>query len=303
MAAKTTKPEKKIPAPEMPEILPSAVGAVAYSSSSLDKGQLANYRLTLSVSESKAEYALFNDQREILLLNARENERNLSRNEFLDQVVFDDPTLKQNFKGIDVVSHTTRWLIVPIEHLSDGSDAWYLETQHDIDSNTDSIMRDTIGSLGLTVLFAISQEFHKRAEFYFKKFRIHHVAVPLLHESQRVHIAMGKTASLHIAFFEDGFFCIAFGEQGLLLCNEFSTTHAEDVLYYTLNVLQNLKLNPDLTPLYATGRGELRNKSMQMLQNYFASFVDARSFFPLQPLLNSVGLWHDQFCQLLLKPI
>jgi hypothetical protein len=278
-------------------------GGASFVSTTFDRSMVGTYRLTFSISEDGLDYGIWNDNRELLLLKSYANERNLPRNEFLDQVAFSDEILKETFKSTDIISQTRRWLLVPNEHYTDGCEPQFLETLHAIERNEDHFAHDALKTLNLNVVFAISQQLYKRCEFYFKHFTFHHVTTPLLLESQRVHTALGQRASMHLAMFEHSFYCIVFGDNGLLLCNEFQTAHAEDVLFYTLSIAQNLTLNLDDTALYFTGRGALKKKTQPLLAEYFKHVVDPDLHFQRQPGLNKMGYHHHQFVHLLFRNV
>lgn len=278
-------------------------GNVAFVSNTFDRSLVGTYRLSFSVSDDGVDYAILNDNREVLLLKSYQNERNLPRNEFLDQIAFSDEILKENFKGVDLVVHTKRWLLVPAEHYTEGCEPLFLETIHPVERDQDHFAHDHLKTLSLYVVFAINQQLYKRCQFYFKQFTFHHVAAPLLLESQRVHTALGQRASVHITLFDSHFYCTVFGDNGLLLCNEFTAKHPQDVLFYVMSVVQNMTLNPEDTAIYLTGRGKLKQDSTELLGEYFRHMVNAEQHFQRQPALNKAGLHHQQFVHLLFRNV
>jgi hypothetical protein len=124
-----------------------------------------------------------------------------------------------------------------------------------------------VRSAGCIALFALSQEKEKLYLSFFPAIKIMHAAMPLLENvltndknesSEKAYLNI-RPKSMELVFTKNG---------NLLYYNTFSHTTSEDVIYYLLFALEQLKLNPETIALQLMGEVEKNDGVYSIVHKY-----------------------------------
>jgi len=130
-------------------------------------------------------------------------------------------------------------------------------------------------TVGCFAVFALSQEKEKLYRSFFPAIKIIHVAMPLLESvltndknesSEKAYLNI-RPKSMELVFVKNG---------NLLYYNTFSHTTSEDVIYYLLFALEQLKLNPETIALQLLGDVEKNDGVYSIIHKYVRNI----SFMP-----------------------
>ncbi len=133
------------------------------------------------------------------------------------------------------------------------------------DSNV--LLSSKVRSAGCFAVFALSQEKEKLYRSFFPDIKIMHAAMPLLESvltndknenSEKAYITI-RPKSMELAFTKNG---------SLLYYNTFNYTTSEDVIYYLLFALEQLKLNPETIALQLMGEVEKNDSVYSIIHKY-----------------------------------
>ncbi len=130
-----------------------------------------------------------------------------------------------------------------------------------------TVLSAKVRSAGCFAVFALSQEKEKLYHSFFPAIKIMHAAMPLLESvltndknesSEKAYIVI-RPKSMELAFTKNG---------SLLYYNTFSHTTSEDVIYYLLFALEQLKLNPETIVLQLIGDVEKNDGVYSIIHKY-----------------------------------
>jgi hypothetical protein len=133
--------------------------------------------------------------------------------------------------------------------------------------DSDVFLSAKVRSAGCFAVFAISHEKEKLYRSFFPAIKIMHVAMPLLESvltndknesSEKAYITI-RPKSMELVFTKNG---------SLLYYNTFSHTTGEDVIYYLLFALEQLKLNPEIIALQLMGEVEKNDSVYSIIHKY-----------------------------------
>ena len=273
-----------------------------YVSNSFEGNYLSIYKLILSANEFSIDYALVNQLHEVMLLRLNPNEQKLPLNEFLDKICFSDELLKNRFESIEVVVHSPRWTLVPLEFFPNGYEYNYLSIFCDTDPEQDAYYRDLVRPVGLNTVYCMDKDFHSKCDFYFKKCTFRHCITQHLLHSQKLHQKLGSRYTANVELYEKTLTYSVFREKVLLFCNRFQANFPEDFLYYVLATNQSLGIREREIVMMLTGKSSFKDSVEKLLKQQFPRFENARQHFPRQSSFNSANFFHDEFSYFLFKP-
>lgn len=133
------------------------------------------------------------------------------------------------------------------------------------DSNV--LLSAKVRSAGCFAVFSLSQEKEKLYRSFFPAIKIMHEAMPLLESvltndknesSEKAYITI-RPKSMELVFTKNG---------SLLYYNTFNYTTSEDVIYYLLFALEQLKLNPETIALQLMGEVEKNDSVYSIIHKY-----------------------------------
>lgn len=132
---------------------------------------------------------------------------------------------------------------------------------------SDVFISAKVRSAGCIAVFALSQEKEKLYLSFFPAIKIMHAAMPLLENvltndknesSEKAYLNI-RPKSMELVFTKNG---------NLLYYNTFSHTTSEDVIYYLLFALEQLKLNPETIALQLMGEVEKNDGVYSIVHKY-----------------------------------
>ena len=130
-----------------------------------------------------------------------------------------------------------------------------------------TVLSAKVRSAGCFAVFAFSQEKEKLYRSFFPAIKIMHAAMPLLESvltndknesSEKAYLHI-RSKSMELAFTKNG---------SLFYYNTFSHTTSEDVIYYLLFALEQLKLNPETIVLQLMGEVEKNDGVYSIIHKY-----------------------------------
>ena len=132
---------------------------------------------------------------------------------------------------------------------------------------SDVVLSAKVRSAGCVAVFTLSQEKEKMYRSFFPALKIMHAAMPLLESvltndknesSEKAYLHI-RAKSMELVFTKNG---------NLLYYNTFNHTTSEDVIYYLLFALEQLKLNPETIALQLMGDVEKNDAVYSIIHKY-----------------------------------
>ncbi len=156
-------------------------------------------------------------------------------------------------------------------------------------NGNDTILSAKVRSARCIAVFTFSQEKEKLYRNFSPAIKIMHVAVPLLESvlvndknenTEKAYLCI-RPKSIELAFTKNG---------SLLYYNTFNYTTSEDVIYYLLFALEQLKLNPETINLHLLGEVEKNDSFYSIIYKYVrnVSFMKRNSRFEFSYRFNEL---------------
>ena len=174
--------------------------------------------------------------------------------------------LKGEFQEYAIGYQTPKYGLVPLTLFKPEELSTYAKFQFVLDDG-EQLAYNELSAQGLVIIYAISSKIKRLLEEHFHGILYRHAAYfgityyTALYKNQpgeHIHLNVwGQTAE---------FYVIMNGQ--LQLCTQFNFESNEDLLYFTLNVYEQLGLNPEKVPLKASGEMDKDLESWQLLEKY-----------------------------------
>lgn len=246
------------------------------------KADAGSYHVYAFVSDAEFVLAVIDSKRRLMALRRKQNVRNLSTLDFLDECALQEDLLKVHYGKAQLVVQASQWLVAPEEVNKLVEPARHLETCFTL-TPTDRVITDIVSPLKAVVNYALPVEFEKKTLYYLKEHTTRHSLTELMLLCIKLHPLLKKTLTLAVAFFPSRVALVLLQDKKLLLVNQYETRTADDVMYYTAAALQATGVPlTDLTA-YAVGHSSYRNDAEKMLKELVPGWTSVNTLFPAVP--------------------
>lgn len=202
----------------------------------------------------------------------------------LQKAVYDCPDILLDYPRIDILVDTPRVLLLPPDHPTDPDklaemfDSLYPHDELEIIATHTADPGHPNMPIVATGLPTELTGFLRRT---FDRPHITHRITPLI-QFFGLKNRLGNSGKLHIHLSPRRTSAIAFGNDGLLMANTYTTPTVEDALYYTLAAARLLEYNNDSDTVIISGDNTLRDALLPALRRYIANAIPA--IFPAAAL-------------------
>ena len=204
---------------------------------------------------------LRNDLKKFIVLGEYE----IRPNAQIDSLFNFKEQLQGNFAHSAIGYQTSHFTIVPAPLFKTDRAIEYANFQ--FDKREGKVIYDVLSTHGLVVVYAIPQLAYNTIAAYFPDARVHHAASYTI--SHYLNLYKNKPGEhLHAQIWRNRIELIAIKNGKLLLYNTFSFETKEDLLYFVLNIYEQLGLNPESVPLKISGEIEKGNPVWELLLAY-----------------------------------
>ncbi len=186
-----------------------------------------------------------------------------STQDALEEAVYDNPLLLSQFKRIDCMIDTERFLIVPAERVGDAPDM-LASLYGDDEFET---LCDRLDNAGATLASAVPRRCVSFLKRTFGTPRITHRLTPLFryfgHRTR-----FGNAARLHVHLREGACDIMAVVGDNLIMANSYKVCAISDVVYFTLAVAESLEFDSERDRVLISGDTVAREELMTTLRRY-----------------------------------
>ena len=244
----------------------------------------ASYELSLLVG-SDSLYCLVNDaQLNVLALKSFHFDhpnRDASSASNLKAIFFEDPILKETYRVTKIAFTTPHFTFVPSKFYDADNRRTYFDNLTDLRSE-DETEADSLRNPELKNVYLIDRQLLATASTLFPTARQSHVFTSLILGFQK--IAEHRSGHQVFANVRDGWLQMLFFDgRDLIFANAFSFKTPQDIVYFLLNVYEQFKLNPEVTPLSIGGSLTEDSDIFKFIYRYIrhVGFVVAPPYFRL----------------------
>ncbi len=191
------------------------------------------------------------------------SEKFLSRR--FDEWVKSEKIVENSFAEVEINYFTRQFTLVPEEFFQ-------FEKQNEManllfeNKNSNQLFHNHIGNLKADLIAAIPADLILKFDSIFEKYSLFHSAVGLLQKSTE---QFGKGVACMLNFYRSSFFTALLKNGRLLLANSYNYQHPNDVLYYTMTILEQHQLQANNCRLVLSGNISEDDEKDKMLRRYF----------------------------------
>jgi hypothetical protein len=221
----------------------------------LDINSTENYELSIQVSPEGFAFCLLDTIRnKYVFFRAFEPEENkFFTADTLDEMISKDDFLTKRYKKVNAVVPSQRFTLVPTPLFDPAKKEEYFYFNHPNEDN-ELILNNKITDPDAFVIYSASKPVISLINKYFPGVHPYHQLKPLFHHISHCRKSISGSY-IHIHIDREFFNLIIFKENQLSFCNSFTYRNISDILYFVMNVFQNLGIKQEET-IHFSGKTE-----------------------------------------------
>tara|TARA_B100000683_G_scaffold74436_1_gene73201 strand:+ start:2440 stop:3294 length:855 start_codon:yes stop_codon:yes gene_type:complete len=201
------------------------------------------------------------------------------------------------YKSVDIYYCGGRLTLVPEELYNPDETITYFKFNSRL-SNEESVMSELLSGTNIQCIYSINKTLKTALEDRFTNLSIKHqfsLKLPFV-----LDITADKSPNVFIHLYSGNFQISIIENKELLLYNEYKYLRKEDFLYYCLNSMEQLGLNPEYTTLILAGNSIEMEEILKLMSEYIRT-VKLLEFKPKlhNPSFLSQIKVHEQMYQLI----
>lgn len=172
--------------------------------------------------------------------------------------------LSNSYKNITVLCASQKDTLIPTTDFDKFNIEDYIKFNFQTIDN-EVVLYDDLVDLEITNVYTINQSLLKTLNNLWPGFIIRNQKSDLLTHFFKHN---GQAQNVYVNTRQDCFDCIVFNEKGLLFSNSFYYNSAQDYIYYLMNVVKQLGLNPEELNLFLSGEIEKEGAIFNFIYRY-----------------------------------
>lgn len=239
------------------------------------------YELSLLVGADSVYYLVNDAQLNVLALKSfhfdHRRDKNASVN--LKAVFIEDEMLKLPYSVTKIVFTTPHFTLIPTKFYEDKSRMTYFDNLTSL-SGQDQLECDVIKSIESNNVYLVDSALVAAMKSTFPHAQQHHYMTALIQGFQK--IAARRDGHQVFANIRDGQVQVLFFDsKDLVFANSFPFRTPQDLVYFILNVYEQFKLSPEVTPLSISGSLTEDSDIFKFIYRYvrYINFVGTPPYF------------------------
>lgn len=238
---------------------------------SFDLNKTKEYNLSIQVNLDGFSFFIVNPNENQLVAFKHEhlhisNENFIARrlNEWLEK----EELLSHQYGYIQIVHWTKKFALVPYDWADDNNEEKLVQLLFN-EETKDEIEINSLKDHGKSLVFTIPSQLQRSLRNRYPDCSIFHPLKKISNNLPELHLRNGF--GLVLAISQENFYLLLYNKEDILLMNQYNYSHANDVVYYVLSVLRQLKISPRNTELWLSGTIKKEDEIKKSLQSYFDS--------------------------------
>jgi hypothetical protein len=239
------------------------------------------YELSLLVGADSVYYLVNDAQLNVLALKSFhfDHRREKSASVNLKSVFIEDEMLKLPYNVTKIVFTTPHFTLVPTKFYDDKSRMTYFDNLTSV-SGQEQLECDVIKSIESNNVYLVDSALVAAMKSTFPQAQQHHYMTALIQGFQK--IAARRDGHQVFANIRDGQVQVLFFDgKDLVFANSFPFRTPQDLVYFILNVYEQFKLSPEVTPLSISGSLTEDSDIFKFIYRYvrYINFVGTPPYF------------------------
>lgn len=190
--------------------------------------------------------------------------------------------LKQKYRQINILVHSPRYTIVPLDIFEDES-MDYIFYQNVRERRNEIVLCNVLSNSSSVIIFSLDKLTHVFLSEQFPGARFFSSVSPQI-EHLTLRSKTGSEKKLYTNINRGSIDIIGFDKGKLQIVNTYSSPSSNDINYFILNIWQQLGFDQEKDELYITGLDEIRKEIMPYLKKYIKNLYGIN---PLSELKDS----------------
>ena len=187
--------------------------------------------------------------------------------QWLDQLISQCYLLKEKFNKVTILAGGNKYTLMPAPLFDPAQAKKYLSFNHPLSVN-DAVFYDLIKSPESCLIYALPVSLYEWIAENYTGARNFHICGSLIRNFQMQIRGENAITRILANIQADMLDIIIFKGADFQFCNSFRFTTQTDLLYYLLFVLEQLKINTEVSPLFLSGSIENDNGLIKLLKTY-----------------------------------
>ena len=207
----------------------------------------------------------------------------------ISQLISQEEVLQKKYPSVVIGNGTAMHTLVPAPFFDPDQSKKYIGFSFGFKGN-EQIFSDRLEEIDSFNIYAIPPGFLDMFHRNYRGAAVFHRTSALIRAVFNHHKTRPGKTSLFLNVREQFIDLIYFDGGRLVYFNSFTCLGREDILYYTLNTMENLKLSPDTMQLFISGMLDAGSDSHLLLEQYIrsVSFSESPGSFDYSPLLKQL---------------
>jgi hypothetical protein len=225
-------------------------------------------RLSLLIDRSGMDVFIYSraEDNSILWSRLDYDKANGDRLKALEELIYDNPLLLNDFQRVDVLIDTERFMMVPDEEGITPPQQIFDELYPDRDFDVEV---ETMNNAGTKLAMAVHRDFLRFVRRTFNNPHVYHRLSPMIRYFGYKN-RLGNTSKFHVNLSANKVDIIGYKSNDLTVVNSIESHSAIDVLYYVQAIANQVKFDTENDQMYLSGDPTLREEVMPLLRRYIS---------------------------------
>lgn len=249
---------------------------IKIEASSFNRDLISKYHLSLQVSLKSFSYALLDTEE--LSYQFLKNHHITSSSiddaiNKINEICSSENLLESSFSSSSLTFAGFPSILVPEEVYSSESTKEIYKFNHNIESH-EKIITDKLNKQSAYNIFSTHQRLYDMSVNLFPDAKIKSLSSILLDQLANIQVEIGKR--IYLYKHSDWISIFIFNGEELIFQNKFNCKEKEDVLYYLLFTMEQLKLDPEICPVIVLGEIKKQSETYLLLYDYVRHLKSAK---------------------------
>lgn len=179
-----------------------------------------------------------------------------------------DEFLNQEFKGSKLICTSKKSTLIPDPLFNKNNPEDYFSFNHSLNDSEDQILYNRVKNAEAYVVFAVPGFLTSLVQDYLPSIKIFHQSTPLIENIFLNRRNKKDQVTVYMNVAKDMFDIVVIDGKKLNLYNCFSFQDENDLIYFTLYIFEQLKLDPEKTEIMLSGNITKTMKHYEILKKY-----------------------------------
>lgn len=244
---------------------------IALIDETLDLNLTSTYHLSIQISLDGFSFSILDTIRNKYIVLKHINLKGIlhpfSLSEELTKYLDEDELLNADFKSVKCIYLSQKSTLVPSPLFKDENLSLYFQFNHQVDKS-ESLHHYKLKNSDTNIIYAIPECIEQSLKSKYSNIKFYHQGCPLIEDILLNHKNKENTCKVFVNVSQEFFDIATIKGSSLILFNSFHYKNEKDLIYFILNIYEQLKLNPETTEIILSGDINKNNSNYNMVKRF-----------------------------------